>query len=130
MGQGHGLGPIVTLGEQLTYTPPQKGGKPAFSLAVPSGQGVSPSKPAKGKTKGAFVPDIPATLKSLAGASIPGEGQWREAGDVKGNPAILTTFLRDPLYTSQVNGVASIDQRLVKFSLRPGTEDPERPTGA
>ncbi len=120
----HGLGPIVTLGEQLTYTPPQKGGKPSFSLAVPSGQGVSPSKPAKGKGKNAFVPDIPATLKSLAGAPIPGEGQWRVAESVKGNPAILTTFLRDPLYTSEVNGVASIDQRLVKFSLRPGTEDP------
>ena len=43
---------------------------------------------------------------------------------VKGYPAILTTFLRDATYTSQVNGIASIDQRLVKFSLRPGTEDP------
>ena len=37
---------------------------------------------------------------------------------------MLTTFLRDATYTSQVNGIASIDQRLVKFSLRPGTEDP------
>ena len=43
---------------------------------------------------------------------------------VNGEPAILTTFLRDATYTSQVNGIASIDQRLVKFSLRPGTEDP------
>ena len=43
---------------------------------------------------------------------------------VKGEPAILTTFLRDATYTSQVNGIASIDQRLVRFSLRPGTEDP------
>ena len=37
---------------------------------------------------------------------------------------MLTTFLRDATYTSQVNGIASIDQRLVRFSLRPGTEDP------
>ena len=44
--------------------------------------------------------------------------------NVNGDPAILTTFLRDATYTSQVNGIASIDQRLVKFSLRPGTEDP------
>jgi hypothetical protein len=44
--------------------------------------------------------------------------------NVNGEPAILTTFLRDATYTSQVNGIASIDQRLVKFSLRPGTEDP------
>ena len=70
------------------------------------------------------MPDIPATLKSLAGSPIAGEGQWRVVEKVNGEPAILTTFLRDATYTSQVNGIASIDQRLVKFSLRPGTEDP------
>jgi len=44
---------------------------------------------------------------------------------VKGYPAILTTLLRDGgEYTSYSNGIASIDQRLVKFSLRPGAEDP------
>ena len=120
----HHLGPIVTFGEWLSYNPPPKGGKPSFSLAVPSGEAVTPSKPAKGKAKNAFVPDIPATLKSLAPSAIAGEGQWRLAEQVNGEPAILTTFLRDATYTSQVNGIASIDQRLVKFSLRPGTEDP------
>jgi Phosphodiester glycosidase len=116
----HYLGPVVTFGEWVSYNPPPKGGKPSFSLAVPSGEALSPSKSAKN----AFVPDIPATLKSLAGSSIAGEGQWRVVEKVNGEPAILTTFLRDATYTSQVNGIASIDQRLVKFSLRPGTEDP------
>ena len=127
----HYLGPVVTFGEWLSYSPPPKGGKPSFSLAVPSGEAVSPAKPAKptkakakAKAKEAFVPDVPATLKSLAGSSIAGEGQWRVVEKVNGEPAILTTFLRDATYTSQVNGIASIDQRLVKFSLRPGTEDP------
>jgi hypothetical protein len=120
----HGLGPVVTFGEWLSYNPPPKGGKPSFSLAVPSGEAVTPSKPAKGTTKNAFVPDIPATVKSLAPSAIAGEGQWRVAEKVNGNPAILTTFLRDASFTSQVNGIASIDQRLVKFSLRPGSEDP------
>src|SRR6201996_6580250 len=120
----HYLGPVVTFGEWVSYNPPPKGGNPSFSLAVPSGEALSPSKPAKAKAKNAFVPDIPASLKSLAGSSIAGEGQWRVVEDVNGNPAILTTFLRDATYTSQVNGIASIDQRLVKFSLRPGTEDP------
>jgi hypothetical protein len=118
----HSLGPVVTFGEWLSYNPPPKGGKPSFSLTVPSGEALSPSKPAKAKN--AFVPDIPATLKSLAGSSISGEGQWRVVEKVNGEPTILTTFLRDATYTSQVNGIASIDQRLVKFSLRPGTEDP------
>jgi hypothetical protein len=125
----HYLGPVVTFGEWLSYNPPQKGGKPSFSLAVPSGQAVTPSKAPTGKGSGkggkkAFVPDIPATLKSLAPSPLTGEGQWRVVEKVKGEPAILTTFLRDATYTSYVNGVASIDQRLVKFSLRPGTEDP------
>ncbi len=120
----HGFGPVVTFGEWLSYSPPPKGGKPSFSLAVPSGEAVSPSQPTKTKTKNAFVPDIPATLKSLAGSPIAGEGQWRVVETVNGEPAILATFLRDATYTSQVNGIASIDQRLVKFSLRPGTEDP------
>jgi len=122
----HYLGPVVTFGEWLTYNPPPKGGKPSFSLAVPSSEALSPTKAAKAtaKAKNAFVPDVPATLKSLAGSSIPGEGQWRVVEKVNGEPAILTTFLRDATYTSEVNGIASIDQRLVKFSLRPGSEDP------
>ena len=120
----HYLGPVVTFGEWLSYNPPPKGGKPSFSLAVPSGEAVSSGKPAKTKAKNAFVPDVPATLKSLAGSPIAGEGQWRVVEKVNSEPAILTTFLRDATYTSQVNGIASIDQRLVKFSLRPGTEDP------
>jgi len=123
----HYLGPVVTFGEWLTYNPPPKGGKPSFSLAVPSDEAVNPATPGKTPKTGsrpAFVPDIPATLKSLAGGSIPGEGQWRVVEKVNGEPAILTTFLRDATYTSEVNGIASFDQRLVKFSLRPGTEDP------
>jgi hypothetical protein len=112
----HYLGPVVTFGEWLSYNPPPKGGKPSFSLAVPSGEAVSPTKASTGNGKKAFVPDIPATLKSL--------GQWRVVEKVNGEPAILATFLRDATYTGEVNGIASIDQRLVKFSLRPGTEDP------
>src|SRR3984957_11483820 len=117
----HDLGPVVTFGEWLSYNPPPKGGKPSFSLAVPSGEAVTPAKAGKSK---AFVPDIPATLTSLAGTPIAGEGQGRVVEKVKGEPGRLPTFLRDATYTAQVNGVASIDQRLVKFSLRPGTEDP------
>ena len=118
----HYLGPVVTFGEWLSYNPPKSGGKPSFSLAVPKGEAATPFKP----KKNGFRPDIPAMLKPLAsGAALPGEGQWRVVEKVRGYPAILTTLLRDAgQYTSYVNGIASIDQRLVKFSLRPGTEDP------
>ena len=104
----------MTFGEWLSYNPPPKGGRPSFSLAVPSGEAVSPASGA----------GIPARLESLAGLPVAGEGQWRVLEKASGEPAILATFLRDATYTSQVNGIASIDQRLVRFSLRPGTEDP------
>jgi hypothetical protein len=122
--RNHYLGPVVTFGEWLSYNPPKVGGKPSMSLAVPKGEQVTPVKVPKAKHKNQFVPDIPATLRSLAGGSVPGEGQWRVVEKVQGQPAILTTFLRDATYTSYVNGIASVDQRLVRFYLRPGYEDP------
>jgi hypothetical protein len=122
--RNHYLGPIVTFGEWLSYNPPKVGGKPSMSLAVPKGEQVTPITVPKAKHHKEFVPDIPVTLKSLAGGSVPGEGQWRVVEKAQGQPAILTTFLRDATYTSYVNGIASIDQRLVRFYLRPGYEDP------
>ena len=123
--RNHYLGPVVTFGEWLSYNPPKVGGKPSMSLAVPKGEQIAPAPVTKAKDKRpAFVPDIPGTLRSLAGQPITGEGQWRVVEKVNGEPAILTTFLRDATYTSYVNGIASIDQRLVRFYLRPGYEDP------
>jgi hypothetical protein len=123
--RNHYLGPVVTFGEWLSYNPPKVGGTPSMSLAVPKGEQVAPAAVAKAKDKRKeFVPDIPVTLTSLAGKPVAGEGQWRVVEKVNGEPAILTTFLRDATYTSYVNGIASIDQRLVRFYLRPGYEDP------
>ena len=122
--RNHHLGPIVTFGEWLSYNPPKVGGQPTMSLAVPKGEQVAPVAAKAVHKRQEFVPDIPAALTSLAGKPITGEGQWRAVEKVNGEPAILTTFLRDATYTSYVNGVASIDQRLVRFYLRPGYEDP------
>jgi hypothetical protein len=115
----HGMGALVTFGEWVSYNPPAVGGKPSFSLAVPKGQDIGASA-----TSGGFKPDIPAPLKSLAGSPLSGEGQWRVLENVKGHPAIFSTFLRDATYTSYVNGVVSMDQRLVTFHLHPGAQDP------
>ena len=126
----HYLGPVVTFGEWLTYEPPKVGGKPSFSLAVPSGQAVPSSPRSDTSARSAkasahvFQPDIPARLASLAGAPPPGEGQWRVLEKVHGQPAVFATFLRDATYTSYVNGIVSMDQRLVSFQLHPGNEDP------
>jgi Phosphodiester glycosidase len=115
----HYLGPVVTFGEWLTYSPPKVGGKPSFSLAVPK------TAPVKYKHTKTFQPIIPPRLSSMAGAPLPGEGVWRVLETVKGEPAIFGTFLRpSPVYTSYVAGIVSMDQRLVTFQLRPGVEDP------
>jgi hypothetical protein len=115
----HDLGPVVTFGEWVSYSPPKVGGKPAFSLAVPK------ASPVKYKKTKAFKPIIPNRLSSPAGKPLPGEGQWRVLETVKGEPAIFGTFLRtSSVYSSYVAGIVSMDQRLVTFQLRPGAEDP------
>ena len=117
----HYLGPVVTFGEWISYNPPKTGGKPGFSLAAPGG--TTSAKDYK-RTHG-FVPNIPQRLTSPAGQALPGEGAWRVLETVKGYPAIFGTFLRpSSVYTSYVAGLVSMDQRLVRFQLRPGAEDP------
>jgi hypothetical protein len=116
----HYLGPIVTFGEWISYSPPQVGGKPGFSLAAPGG-----GQPTiKAKHHG-FQPIIPKQLSLPAGAPLPGEGVWRVLETVKGQPAMFGTFLRpDKVHTSYVAGIVSMDQRLLTFQLHPGAEDP------
>ena len=54
----HYLGPVVTFGEWISYSPPKVGGKPGFSLAAPSG--AAPAK--KYKATHGFQPNIPEKL--------------------------------------------------------------------
>jgi hypothetical protein len=124
---------VVTFGEWLTYSPPKVGGTPGFSLAAPPTSAATSSaatssaataKPSTSRSRG-FQPVIPARLSSPAGAPLPGEGAWRVLETVKGQPAMFGTYLRpDRIHTSYVAGIVSLDQRLVRFQLRPGAEDP------
>jgi Phosphodiester glycosidase len=116
----HYLGPVVTFGEWLTYRSPKVGGKPSFALNDP---GVAPDRAPRHGDAPAFAP--PAPLKSLAGSPLPGEGQWRVLGMAAGQPAIYGTYLRaSSVYSSYVAGIALLNQNLLRFQLRPGSEDP------
>lgn len=116
----HYLSFVVTLAEQITYQPPKVGGKPGFSLAGPS---ADPSKAQHSSKTADFRP--PATLNSFAGKPLPGEGAWRVLTSVNGEPAIYGTYLRfSKVYSSYVAGIASMNQNLLKFELRPGSLDP------
>jgi hypothetical protein len=114
----HYLGSVVTLMEQWTYKPPAVGGKPKFSLADPQGK-------LKFKHVHGFKPDVPKNLTPFASPALSGEGVWRLQETVHGQPALFTAFMRvDAVHTSDVASIASFDQRLVKFQLRPGAQDP------
>jgi hypothetical protein len=121
----HYLGPVVTFGEWVTYSPPKVGGNPGFSLAAPPSSLASvKASTTRSRTHG-FRPIVPARLSSPAGAPLPGEGAWRVLERVNGQPAMFGTYLRpDRVHTSYVAGIVSLDQRLVRFQLRPGAEDP------
>lgn len=118
--RNHYLGPLVTFGEWLSYNPPKKGGKPNVSFASLGGSAVHKQKHYQG-----IVPIVPANLGSPAGPPLAGEGVWKVAVAVKGIPAVFKTYVRQSrTYSSYYAGIVSMDQRLLKFSLRPGTEDP------
>ncbi|HTU75403.1 MAG TPA: phosphodiester glycosidase family protein [Trebonia sp.] len=121
----HQLGALVTLGEWLSYNPPKTGGKPSFNLTVPKGESLGAAAKGDHRLKSMLAADIPPPLSSLAGKALPGEGQWRVLEKVNGQPAILSTFLRQSAtYSSYVSAVVSMDPRMVKFQLHPGSEDP------
>jgi phosphodiester glycosidase len=118
----HYLGPLVTFGEWLTYQAPKQGGKPSFSLTGPKAAPIAPIP--HGLSPHALTA-APAPLSSLAGRPLPGEGIWRVLATVNGQPAIYGTYLRpSSIYTSYVAGIAWMNQSLVRFQLRPGSEDP------
>ena len=118
----HHMGALVTFGEWLTYSPPQKGGKPSFALTGPT---AATQRIAHEKKALAALYGPPPRLKSFAGHPLPGEGVWRVLGVVDGHPAMYGTDLRpSSVYSSYVAGIVEMNQSLLKFQLRPGTEDP------
>jgi hypothetical protein len=120
----HYLGPVVTFGEWVSYSPPKVGGKPSFALTGPSAGTVSNPKPT-GHAKAEPSYPAPAPLTPLVAHPLPGEGKWRVLGAAKGEPAIYGTYLRaSSVYTSYVAGIVSMNQNLVRFQLHPGAEDP------
>jgi hypothetical protein len=118
--RNHSMGPLVTFGEWLTYSKPKTGGKPNVSFKKLGGQVVHKKKHYQG-----IRPVIPADLGSPAGRPLAGEGEWKTVVSVKGVPAVFKTYLRQSrTYSSYYAAVVSMDQRLLRFSLRPGTQDP------
>jgi hypothetical protein len=118
----HNLGPLVTLGEWISYQPPKVGGKPSFALTGPS---AAAEKAPKHITPAAPVYPPPANLQPIVSPALPNEGAWRVLATVNGQGAVYGTDIRaSSVYSSYVAGIVSMNQNLVSFQLRPGAEDP------
>ncbi len=134
--RNHDLGALVTFGEWLTYDPPRLGGKLNTNLNKLGGTVLLSCHKDKHQARckkhyHGIRPIIPANIGSPAGKPLPGEGVWKVAVSVKGVPAVFKTYVRESkTLTSYYAGIVSMDQRLLKFYLRPGTEDPGYGFGA
>jgi hypothetical protein len=125
--RSHDLGALVTFGEWITYQAPRVGGRPSMPLTPPAPVAARPGDRRDGRftRQATSTPRPPRRLSSPAGRPLPGEGQWRPLYLVRGVPAIYSTFLRpDRVHTSYVAAIVSMDPWLLRFELRPGTEDP------
>lgn len=139
----HHLGPIVTGLENLQYqlNPPSLGGEPSIAMApvgspdAPSSTGApTPTKSSAGKPSAAQpAPSSPPAIQAIsppplvspAASPLPNEGTWRVLGKTKGTPSLLGAYVRpDAAHTSYVAAVTSMDSRLVRFQLHPGSNDP------
>ncbi|WP_280668139.1 MULTISPECIES: phosphodiester glycosidase family protein [unclassified Kitasatospora] len=126
-GRDHHLGPMVTMLETAQYkmSPPRVGGRPSIAIGGPQAPLATTVDPASHAPTPALPPIELAPLTSPAGDPLPGEGAWRVLSSVRGTPAIQAAELRpDATHTSYLAGVVSMDPRLVRFQLHPGTDDP------
>ena len=121
-GRDHKLGPLVTFLESAQYKahPPKVGGTPTGALQ-PAGAAAAQA----GAGTSSLKAIVPPRLVSPAGTPLPGEGTWEVLGSVHGTPALMGAYVRpDDEHTSYLAAVASMDQRLLRFTLHPGEVDP------
>lgn len=120
----HGAAPLVVWAENTWYShhPPRIGGRPAKGAIPPPAKQERPVA----ATRGAPPLPAPSPIASVAGGSLPGEGQWRPAGrSVHGVPALYETYVRpDAVHTSVVTGVAWMDTDLLSARLYSGSTIP------
>ena len=122
----HGLGVVVGALETVQYdlNPPAVGGSATIPTLTPDPAGGRGSTGAAARST-ALRPLVPTRMSSPAGAPLPGEGVWHPIETVRGTPAMYATYVRpDAVHTSYLAGLVSMDPRLVRFGLRPGTSDP------
>lgn len=123
----HGLGPVITWLEAVTYehSQPVVGGSPLGGIPIPGGAIPDSSVGGGGARATRVWPPAPPIAPLAGGKGLPGEGQWHTVVTSGGRPAVEVASLRpDDQHTSFVAAVMRIDPALVRGQLHPGTRDP------
>ena len=122
--RGHGLGFVVTAGEELAYRldPPKTGGSPDPSLLdAPPAPDPSTTTPAHPH----HVLAARAPMPSVVTPALTGEGVFRTVVGTSRGPAVQLAYVRpDPVHTSYLAAVMVLDPRLVRFVQHPGSSEP------
>ena len=116
-----GLGDLVTELEKIDYqlNPPPTGGTP--DAGIP--HAGSPAANAQSSSRLAACGS--QQMASPAKTALANEGVWQTLETVRGQAAILATFVRpDARHTKFLAGITCIDQDLASFVLHPGTQVP------
>jgi hypothetical protein len=124
-GRDHGMGALVTFGENLQYQlhPPKVGGKPDPSALAQLGSAATGAVPGAASAPGSVA--VHAPLVPLTSPALAGEGVFRPVVSVKGQPAVQVAYLRpDASHTSYLAGVVWMSGKLLRLEQHPGFEDP------
>ncbi|GAC1322637.1 MAG: hypothetical protein NVSMB13_01330 [Mycobacteriales bacterium] len=123
--RGHGGSPVVNQAERLNYRlhPPKVGGAPAESVAEERPPAAAVERDVLPRPSGRPANLTPVV--SPVAPPLPGEGDWEVLVTSAGRPAVQAAYVRpDSIHTSYLAGIARIDQRVVRFELHPGTQEP------
>ena len=125
-GRDHGMGALVTAGENLQYqlSPPKTGGAPDKQALAAAGLGQAVST-VRTTTTSVRQIALHAPLAPLTTPALAGEGVFRPVVTVKGQPAVQVAYLRpDASHTSYLAGVVWMSGKLLRLEQHPGFEDP------
>ncbi len=110
------------------YSPVRPSATPTPSAAAT--KPTATSTPTMTPTATPTVGVGPTKLVALVGPNVAGEGVWSPVLQTVNGPVLAVTWLRTRAAGTPRAAVAWLDQKQVRFELRPGTSEPGVPRGS
>jgi hypothetical protein len=118
--------PAASAGPGTANPAPTSG--PSTASIAPTSAATPQARPTPRPTPGPTpspTTAAPDPIASQVEPALPSEGAWQTLVSLHGQPAMRVAFLRpDPSHTSYLDAVVWFDQRLVRFVLHPGYQQP------